>query len=68
MRDDRRRVEIRTDQARVDAQIEHYEQLKKLRALQEEVGEDGWKDLKDGVDIACDAPRHAIDSVRSGFG
>ncbi len=72
------KFEAKADQAQADAQIEYYEQLKKLRALQEEAGnklealdeagEDAWEDVKDGVDIAADALDHAVQSVRSRFG
>lgn len=72
------KFEAKADQAQADAQIEYYEQLKKLRALQEEAGnklealdeagEDAWEDVKDGVDIAADALDHAVQSVRSHFG
>lgn len=72
------KFEAKADQAQADAQLEYYEQLKKLRALQEEAGnklealdeagEDAWEDVKDGVDIAADALDHAVQSVRSRFG
>ena len=71
------KFEAKADQAQADAQLEYYEQLKKLRALQEEAankleeledaGEDAWEDFKDGADIAAGAVEAAIDSIRSRF-
>lgn len=72
------KFEAKADQAQADAQLEYYEQLKKLRALQEEAGnkldelddagDEAWENFKAGVDIAADAVDHALDSVRSRFG
>ena len=72
------KFEAQADQAQADAQLEYYEQLKKLRALQEEAGnrleeledagEDAWEDFRNGADIAADALEAAIDSARSRFG
>ena len=71
------KFEARADQAQADAQLEYYEQLKKLRALQEEAGnkldeladagEDAWEQLQDNVDIAANALDQALESTRSRF-
>ncbi len=72
------KFEAKADQAQADVKLEYYEQLKKLRALQEvagnkldeleDAGEDVWEDFKDGADIAADALGAAVDSIRSRFG
>ncbi len=72
------KFEAKADQARADARLEYYEQLKKLRALQEEAGgkldeledagEDAWENLQDKVDIAAAALDHALETARSRFG
>jgi hypothetical protein len=65
------RLEARADRAGADVQLEYYEQIKRLRALQEEArgklkeleaaGDDAWEDFRDGVDVAANAVERAVD-------
>lgn len=72
------KFEARADEAGSDLQLEYYEQLKKLRALQEEAdakleqlndaADDAWEGLREQVDIASDAIDRTLQTVTSRFG
>lgn len=64
------KLEARAERAGADVQLEYYEQLKRLRALQEEArkklealdetGDDGWEKLKGDIEIATNAIERAV--------
>ena len=64
------KLEARADRAAADMQLHYYEDLKKLRALQEEsrnklkeleeAGDDSWESLKTDVDNAINAIERAV--------
>jgi len=64
------KLEARADRAGSDVQLEYFEQLKRLRALQEEAtgkldelddaDDDSWESARDDVDIAVNAVERAV--------
>ena len=64
------KLEARADRAGSDVQLQYYEELKRLRALQEEAAskiealedadDDSWEGLRDDVDIAANAVERAV--------
>jgi len=71
------KIEARADRAGADMQLQYYEELKKLRALQEEAGRkleqleeagnDAWEEFKSSVDIAIDAIERAVNLANERF-
>jgi len=71
------KLESRADRASADMQLQYYEELKKLRALQdearsklealEEAEEDAWEELKTDVDNAVLAIERAANTALSRF-
>ncbi|MGD2173508.1 MAG: coiled coil domain-containing protein [Gammaproteobacteria bacterium] len=71
------KLEARADRAGADMQLQYYEELKKLRALQEEArskldelgdaGDDAWEDLKNDVDNAIAAIERAVNTAGARF-
>lgn len=67
------KFEARADRAGADMQLQYYEELKKLRALQEEArsklgeledaGDDAWEGFKNDVDNAIDAIERAVNTA-----
>ena len=64
------KLEARADRAGSDVQLQYYEELKRLRALQEEAAskleelddadDDSWEGVRDDVDIAMNAVERAV--------
>ena len=71
------KLEARADRAGADLQLQYYEELKKLRALQEEArrklealedaGDDAWEGLKNDVDNAISAIERAVNAAGARF-
>ena len=71
------KLEARADRAGADMQLQYYEELKKLRALQEEArskleeleeaGDDAWEGLKNDVDNAISAIQRAVNTSSTRF-
>jgi chromosome segregation ATPase len=71
------KFEARADRAAADAQLQYYEELKKLRALQEEArsklealeeaGDEAWEGIKNDVDNSIDAIERAVNIAGSRF-
>ena len=71
------KLKAKADKAEADAQLEYYKQIEKFRAQQQtaqrkleelkKASEDGWEDLKAGVESAYDSLANAIKSAASRF-
>ena len=71
------KLEAHADRAQADLQLEYYEELKKLRALQEEArrklealedaGDDAWEGFRDDVDNAINAVERAVNIAGTRF-
>ena len=71
------KLEARADRAGADMQLQYYEELKKLRALQEEArhkleeleeaGDDAWEGFKNDLDNAIDAIERAVNTAGARF-
>ena len=71
------RLEAHADRSAADIQLQYYEELKKLRALQEEArrkleeleeaDDDAWETLRDDVDIAANAVERAVNIAGARF-
>ncbi len=69
------RLKAKADQVEADAKIEYQEQIQTLKSKRDEIetkiselsrsGEEAWKDLKAGVDLAWEAMNEAIKSAAS---
>jgi len=79
---DQRKAEIdklkaKADAAEADVQLEYYKKIEELRSMQEsahqkladlkEAGDDGWEDLKIGMDRAWHSLSDAVKSAVSRF-
>jgi len=71
------KIEARADRAGADMQLQYFEELKKLRALQEEArgkleeleeaGDDAWEELRNDVDNATNAIERAVNVAVTRF-
>jgi len=71
------KLKAKANEADADAQIEYYNQIDKLRAMQEAArnklaelktsGDDAWEDLKVGIENAWDSLGNALKSAKSRF-
>ena len=71
------RLKAKADQVEADSKIEYQKQIQALKNKRDEIekkiseisrsGENAWKDLKAGVDLAWDAMSEAIKSATSRF-
>lgn len=71
------RLEARADRSAEDMQLQYYEEVKKLRALQEEArrrlealeeaGDDAWEGLRNDVDNAANAVERAVNIAGTRF-
>lgn len=71
------KLKAQADRKQADTQIEYYQKIAELEALQETAREkldtlekqsdDAWEDLKAGVEYAVDALSEAVRSARSRF-
>ena len=70
-------LKAKADKAEADIQLEYYEEIERLRTLQEEAtlklnelkssSDDAWEDLKAGMDNAWDSLSNAVKSATSRF-
>jgi hypothetical protein len=71
------RLEARADRSGADVQLRYYEEVKKLRALQEEArrkleeleaaGDDAWEGLRNDVENAANAVERAVNIAGTRF-